>query len=131
GLRNGELTLQRCTSCRRWIWGPQWICGNCHTFDPGWETVEPEGIVYAWSRSHYPFISELADRVPYVTALVELPQAGGRRVLGILVGDDTDAVRIGDRVVGHIELDEGATWPLLRWRRAGADDQMTTRKQAS
>ncbi|MET7773212.1 OB-fold domain-containing protein [Nocardia sp. NPDC005366] len=117
GLRAGELRLQRCARCRAWIWGPQWICGNCHTFDPGWEPVDPVGIVYSWSRSHYPFITELADRVPYVTVLVALPNAGNRRVLGILTGADTDRVRIGDAVAGHIELDEGATWPLLRWRR--------------
>ncbi|WP_109529522.1 MULTISPECIES: Zn-ribbon domain-containing OB-fold protein [Nocardia] len=120
GLRAGELRLQRCTRCREWIWGPQWICGHCHTFDPGWEPVDPVGTVYSWSRSHYPFITELAERVPYVTVLVALPNAGNRRVLGILTGEDTDRVRIGDPVTGHIELDEGATWPLLRWRRGAA-----------
>ncbi|WP_084533292.1 Zn-ribbon domain-containing OB-fold protein [Nocardia fusca] len=117
GLVAGELRLQRCGQCGVWIWGPQWICGACHTFDPGWQVVEPVGIVYSWARSHYPFITELADRIPYVTVLVELPAAGYRRVLGILTGEDAEAVRIGERVVGHIELDEGATWPLLRWRR--------------
>ncbi|MCF3939649.1 Zn-ribbon domain-containing OB-fold protein [Gordonia tangerina] len=116
GLLAGELRLQRCGSCARWIWGPQWICATCHTFDPGWEAVEAVGTVYSWARSHTPFIAELADRLPYVTVLVELPGADNRRVLGILTGDDTD-VRIGEQVVGHIELDEGATWPLLRWRR--------------
>ncbi len=117
GLVAGELRLQRCGNCQEWIWGPQWICGACHTFDPGWESVEPVGTVYSWSRSHYPFITELADHIPYVTVLVELPAAGHRRVLGILTDDDAADVRIGERVVGHIELDEGATWPLLRWRR--------------
>ncbi|WP_068268926.1 Zn-ribbon domain-containing OB-fold protein [Aldersonia kunmingensis] len=117
GMLAGELRLQRCGNCRVWIWGPQWICGQCHTFDPEWEAVEAVGTVYSWARSHYPFITELADRAPYVTVLVELPGAGNRRVLGILTGDDTN-VRIGDPVVGHIELDEGATWPLLRWRRS-------------
>ncbi|MBC2639467.1 MULTISPECIES: Zn-ribbon domain-containing OB-fold protein [unclassified Rhodococcus (in: high G+C Gram-positive bacteria)] len=118
GLTRGELRLQRCGTCKTWIWGPQWVCGSCHTLDPNWESVTPAGTVYSWSRSWYPFITELADRVPYVTVLVELPGAGHRRVLGILTGDDTDAVRIGDPVVGHIEHDEGATWPLLRWRRS-------------
>lgn len=117
GLVAGELRLQRCGNCQEWIWGPQWICGACHTFDPGWESVEPVGTVYSWSRSHYPFITELADHIPYVTVLVELPAAGHRRVLGILTGDDAADIRIGERVVGHIDLDEGATWPLLRWRR--------------
>ncbi len=117
GLREGELRVQRCGQCGVWIWGPQWICGACHTFDPGWEAVEPVGTVYSWARSHYPFITELADRIPYVTVLVELPAAGNRRVLGILTGDDAGSVRIGERVVGHIERDAGATWPLLRWRR--------------
>ncbi|TSD45398.1 DNA-binding protein [Rhodococcus sp. KBS0724] len=117
GLRAGELRLQRCTQCRTWIWGPQWMCGSCHTFDPDWEAVEPVGTVYSWSRSWYPFVTELAAKVPYLTVLVELPDAGNRRVLGILTGADADAVQIGDTVVGHFETDQGATWPMLRWSR--------------
>lgn len=120
GLRRGELLLQRCSACANWIWGPQWICGACHTFDPGWASVRPTGTVYSWSRTWRPFISELPVVTPYVTVLVELPQAGNRRVLGILTGDDTDAVRIGDPVDGYFVHDDGATWPLLRWRRRTA-----------
>lgn len=120
GLLAGELRLQRCAECRTWIWGPQWLCPHCHTFDPGWESVEPVGTVYSWSRSCYPFISELPVVTPYVTVLVELPQAGDRRVLGILSEPEPAKVRvrIGDRVTGRFELDEGATWPLLRWTLA-------------
>ncbi|AKE88776.1 zinc ribbon domain-containing protein [Rhodococcus aetherivorans] len=117
GLLAGELRLQRCSDCRTWIWGPQAICGHCHSFDLGWETVEPAGTVYSWNRSWYPYMDEYAERLPYVTVLVELPHAGGRRVLGILA-DDIDAnPEIGDRVVGVFERTEGAAWPLLRWRR--------------
>jgi uncharacterized OB-fold protein len=93
------------------------MCGSCHTFDPDWEAVEPVGTVYSWSRSWYPFVTELAAKVPYLTVLVELPDAGNRRVLGILTGADADAVQIGDTVVGHFETDQGATWPMLRWSR--------------
>jgi len=121
GLTRGDLMLQRCDNCDTWIWGPQWICASCHTFDPGWQRVEPVGTVYTWSRSWYPFISELPVERPYVTVLVELSGAGGRRVLGILTGDDTDQVRIGDHVAGHFERDDGATWPMLRWRRVESE----------
>ncbi|MBA4024858.1 MAG: DNA-binding protein [Gordonia sp.] len=118
GLREGKLLLQRCGACAQWIWGPQWLCGTCHTFDPLWEEVDPVGTVYSWSRSWYPFITELADRTPYITVLVELAGAGNRRVLGILLGDEMQNVRIGDAVSGEFVRDEGSTWPLLRWRRA-------------
>jgi uncharacterized OB-fold protein len=121
GLREGKLVLQRCGTCARWIWGPQWICGACHTLDPQWEAVEPAGTVYSWSRSWYPFITELADRTPYVTVLVELPGAGDRRVLGILLGDEPENIRIGDQVVGEFEHAEGSAWPLLRWRRVNVE----------
>lgn len=120
GLVEGELRLQRCGACATWIWGPQSVCGECFSVDIGWDTVEPRGTVYSWARSRYPFIEELAGKVPYVTVLVELPGAGGRRVLGIV--DDDDVERdpvIGEQVTGVIEQAE--PWPLLRWRYAEAD----------
>lgn len=121
GLREGELRIQRCASCKTWLWGPRRICGHCHSFDLTWEAVTATGTVYTWSRSWYPYMSELADLLPYVTVLVELPQAGNVRVLGILTGD-ADEVRIGEEVVGHIEQPATAAWPVLRWRKASAQE---------
>lgn len=121
GLRAGELRLQRCRDCRTWIWGPQVVCGNCYGFDLGWESVEPVGTVYSWTRSWYPYITELADRLPYVSVLVEVAGTGGRRVLGILAdkagqpNPEPETPAIGERVVGFFE--PGEPWPLLRWRR--------------
>jgi uncharacterized protein len=117
GLTHNELRFQRCSNCQTWIWGPQQICPNCHGFDLDWQRVQPVGTVYSWSRSWYPFIEEFADRLPYVSVLVEVDQTQRRRVLGVLVGDGTDGPRIGDRVEGVFEHAEGETWPLLRWQR--------------
>lgn len=127
GLLEGELRLQRCTGCHAWIWGPQAICGSCHSFDIGWEAVEPIGTVYSWHRSWYPYMDEYAGRLPYVTVLVELPGADGRRVLGLLVDDIDEDPRIGEEVVGTVEHDEGAVWPLVRWRRVRATAEGETR----
>lgn len=118
GLVAGELRLQRCGSCQMWIWGPQPVCGDCFSFDIGWEAVEPRGTVYSWARSRYPFIEEMADRIPYVTVLVELPGAGGRRVLGIIDDDEGRDPVIGEPVAGVFEQAE--PWPLLRWEYAEA-----------
>lgn len=117
GLLAGELRLQRCHDCRTWIWGPQSVCSACYGFDLRFESVEPSGTVYSWSRSWYPYIDELRDRLPYISVLVELPHAGGRRVLGLLVDDLDRPPRIGEAVHGFFERDETQPWPLLRWGR--------------
>jgi uncharacterized OB-fold protein len=115
GLKAGELRIQRCTECKRWIWVAQPLCPSCHAFDPGWEAVEPAGVVYAWTRTHKAF--HPTAEVPYVTVLVELPQAGDRRVLGIYTGDG-DPV-IGSRVRGTFEpAPDADSWPLIRWSAA-------------
>lgn len=118
GLLAGELRLQRCGSCATWIWSPQSVCGTCYSFDLGWHRVEPVGTVYSWSRSWYPYIEEYGDALPYISVLVELADAGGRRVLGMLVDDPESTPRIGERVVGTFERRDAEPWPLLRWRRA-------------
>lgn len=117
GLRAGELRLQRCVACKTWIWGPQSICPSCFGLELRWEAVEPDGTVYTWNRSFHPFVEERADKLPYTTVLVELAHAGNRRVYGILVDDDENPPRIGDRVTGFFEQPDGEPWPLLRWRR--------------
>ncbi|MEV5651112.1 OB-fold domain-containing protein [Nocardia sp. NPDC052254] len=118
GLREGELRLQQCAACDRWWWGPRWMCGDCRAFELSWVAVDPVGTVYSWSRTRHPFIPELAAELPYVTVLVELPQAGNRRVLGLLADPvGADDVRIGDPVRGVVQHPEGARWPALRWHR--------------
>jgi uncharacterized OB-fold protein len=120
GLERGVLLLQRCEGCGRWIWGPQWLCPNCHRFDPAWVEVEPRGRIFAWTRTWQPFAPEFAKHLPYVTLLVELPAAGNRRLLGILVGDH--APRIGAEVEGVIQAPSELTGgvPVMRWRMTGS-----------
>ena len=60
--------------------------------------------------------TESTGHLPYVVVLVELPGAGGRRVVGVLAHADGVTPQIGDAVRGEIEQppDDGH-WPLLRW----------------
>jgi uncharacterized protein len=115
-LRAGRLVLQRCRGCRCWTWAPQPICPSCHSFDIGWEDVDPVGTVYSWTRTWQPFAPESTGHLPYVVVLVELPAAGGRRVMGVLTGADGITPRIGDAVRGVIEQPpDDKHWPLVRW----------------
>lgn len=118
GLEAGELRIQRCRSCSTWIWSPQWICHRCHSFDLGWDATPARGRVYTWTRTWQPFEPSFAQVGPFLTVLVELPQAGDVRILGCLA--DATQVTIGDEVVGVIQAPSELTGgvPVLRWRLA-------------
>ena len=55
---------------------------------------------------------------PYLVVLVELPEAGGLRMLGNLLGDPLQQVHIGSDVQGVFEHHPAAQLPhsLLQWR---------------
>ena len=117
GLRKGRLLVQRCTSCGTWQFAPEWICHHCHTFDPGWVEVAPAGCIYSWERVWHPAHPALSSHGPYLAILVELPQAGGVRMVGNLLGDPDQQVVIGAAVTGvfehHPQTDPPYT--LLQW----------------
>lgn len=119
GLREGRLRVQRCSHCGTWQFGPEWLCHHCHAFDPAWVEVEPRGRIYSWERVWHPSHPSLQGHVPYLVVLVELPHAGGVRMLGNLLGDPLQEVRIGAPVQGVFEPHDEANPPyaLLQWRR--------------
>ena len=119
--RRGELLCQRCRACGGFQWGPEWICHRCRSFDLGWERVAPRGRIFSWERVWHPVHPALREVCPYVIVLVELPDAGGVRMIGNLVGDPRAEVRIGDEVEAVFEQHAEAEPPyaLVQWRRAG------------
>jgi hypothetical protein len=116
--RAHELSVQRCRSCGGFQWGPEWICHRCHSFDLGFQAVEARGRIHSWERVWHPVHPALRNAVPYLVVLVELPQAGGIRMVGNLLGDPEQRVRIGSPVEAVFEDHEGADPPytLVQWR---------------
>ncbi len=122
GLRDGKLLLQRCAICSRWIWAPRPMCPGCHCLDLTWQQVDPVGTIYSWTRTWQHFGREATGHLPYVVVLVELPSAGGCRVIGVLLHADGVTPRIGARVTGQIELPpDEEHWPLIRWQLETGD----------
>ncbi|MBI3827694.1 MAG: OB-fold domain-containing protein [Candidatus Rokubacteria bacterium] len=121
GTRAGELRVQRCRDCGAWQWGPEWICHRCLGFDLAWAAVEPRGRIYSWERAWHPVHPALKDHGPYIVVLVELPHAGGVRVVGNLLGDPLQPVEIGAAVAAVFEPHEDpkAAFTLVQWRKTG------------
>lgn len=120
GLAQGVLRVQRCDKCSTWQFGGEWLCHHCHAFDPAWVQVTPGGRIFSWERVWHPVHPALKERGPYLVVLVELPAAGGLRMLGNLLGDPMQEVPIGAEVEGVFEHHRAAEVPysLLQWRRA-------------
>ncbi|BBZ05680.1 hypothetical protein MCHIJ_51170 [Mycolicibacterium chitae] len=117
GLRVGELRVPQCEGCENFVWPPRPICPRCHRFALTWTPVEPTGTIYSWTRTWQPFTPEFSGHLPFVTVVAELPQAGNRRLLGVLLDADGVDPKIGQGVRAEIEppwSPEG--WPVLRWR---------------
>lgn len=120
GLREERLLLQRCGACRRWQWGPEWICHLCHSSEVRYEETAPSGRIYSYERVWHPVHPVLVGHGPYLVVLVELPGADRVRILGNLLGDPAQEVAMGARVRGEFEHHEDAepAFTLLQWRRA-------------
>jgi uncharacterized OB-fold protein len=125
GLLRHELLVQRCAACGTWQWPPEVICHKCRTFHPGWEPVQPAGTVFSWTRIWHSVHPVLDPAVPYLGVIVELSAAGGIRMVGNLLGDPLQPVRVGLPVAGVFEDhaaaggDAGAAgYTLLQWRSA-------------
>jgi uncharacterized OB-fold protein len=118
GLRQQRLLVQRCADCGTWQFGPEWICHQCHAFDPAWVEVPPRGRIHSWERVWHPSHPALKSHGPYLVVLVELPGAGRVRLLGNLLGDPLQPVVIGAAVEGVFEPHDDATpaYTLLQWR---------------
>lgn len=118
GLRASRLMVQRCSACQQWQFGPEWLCHKCHRFDPQWVEVAPQAVVYSWERVWHPSHPALKGHGPYLAVLVELPQAGHVRMIGNLLGDPLQDVRIGTPVEGVYEHhpDGSPPFTLLQWR---------------
>ena len=117
GTRRHELRVQRCAHCGTFRWSPEWLCYECHSFAIEWITIEPTGVLFSWQRIWHPVAPALAQAVPYVNLLIELPQAGNVRMIGNYAGDPTDAVVIGTPMSAVFEDHDDAEVPytLVQW----------------
>jgi uncharacterized OB-fold protein len=120
GTRAGKLMVQRCGGCGTWQWGPEWICHACRSWDMKWVEVAGRGTIWTWTRCWHPVHPALKEAGPYIAVLVEVPHAGGIRMLGNLLGDPHQAVGIGAPVTAVFEPHDDAAVPytLVQWALA-------------
>ncbi len=112
GLREGQVRLQQCNACERWIHYPRSRCPNCLSADVSWHEVNGVGEVYTYTVTEQPTAPHFADEVPQKLAVVELPQ--GVRLTTTLVNVAVSDIRIGMAVKPYFDALDAET-TLLRY----------------
>lgn len=93
GVAQHELRVQRCNACGE-LWHPPLpLCPCCHSRDIRWIPVSGRGTLYSYTVVHHAAHVAVAERVPYVVALVTLDE--GPRVVSNLLNCARTDVRIG------------------------------------
>ncbi len=127
GLGKGVVKVQQCNGCGQWHVPPVWRCGECSSWELHWQTVEPKGNIFAWTRTWHQFGAPRELGLPILVALVELEGAGRRRLMGTMA-DPSAEVRIGQPVVGEViqTTMEGETIHAIRWKPIGGASAAST-----
>ena len=109
----GRLLVKRCRTCGRAYFYPRPFCPRCWSEDVAWEEASGRGTVYTWSIVRRNDLPPFSERVPYVTAIVELDE--GPRIMTNIVDTAPADVRIGMAVeVTFQPLGEDLRYPVFR-----------------
>jgi hypothetical protein len=107
-----RFLIQRCRSCRRYQYYPRSVCTACTSTDLELVASQGRGTIYSYTVSRRAAHPDMAERVPYVVALIDL--AEGPRMLANLVGVDPENVTIGaDVAVTFLQAAEGILLPAF------------------
>ncbi len=95
--KDKRFLIQRCDACDAAIFYPREVCPQCLSSDSlSWRESKGDGTIYAASVQEKPANPLMADRVPYVVALVELDD--GIRIMSNVINCEPYAATVGTPV---------------------------------
>ncbi|GCE22358.1 Zn-ribbon domain-containing OB-fold protein [Dictyobacter kobayashii] len=112
GLAQGELRIQRCTSCSRAVFYPRALCPHCHASTLSWIVTTGKGEIYSYTVVHQAY-GPFATDLPFVVAIIELEE--GVRMMSRLVETPRERIQIGAAVqVSFQSVEENFTLPYFQ-----------------
>ena len=106
GCAQGELRVQRCSSCGQLRIPPRPMCPGCRSIESDWKAVSGRGRIWSFVVAHPPLLPAYAELAPYPVVTVELEEDASLRLVGNLVHSvegainevDPESIEIGEAV---------------------------------
>jgi uncharacterized OB-fold protein len=93
GGARGELRFWRCQDCGFYIHPPQPLCPQCHSKNLATEAVSGKATLASFTINHQAWMP--GPELPYVVAIVELPEQAALRLTTNLVNCRHDEIHVG------------------------------------
>jgi uncharacterized protein len=120
GGKRGELMVQRCGICQRFVFLPALLCPYCLSEDLIWTRSSGRGIVHTFTCVFRPVRPDF--EVPYVVAVVTLEE--GWHMMTNLIGCRWDEIVIGMAVeVTFVDINDVIALPFFRPSRTARAEQ--------
>ena len=110
--KDGKLRFMRCQDCGNWIHPVLPVCPKCHSRSLAPEAVSGKGEVFSYTinaKSWGPGME-----VPFIVAVVSLPEQKGLQLITKLVGVKPEEVRVGMPVEVTFVQDEDVWIPMFK-----------------
>jgi uncharacterized OB-fold protein len=112
-IHKGELLLQFCPDCQKYIFYPRRYCPTCFSEQVTWVQASGRGKVYAFTIVQNNAPSAFTEEMPFVIAIVNLEE--GVRMMTNLVDCDPAAIYSEMPVVITFEkLNDDVTLPKFK-----------------
>jgi uncharacterized OB-fold protein len=112
GGEAGELRFLRCQQCGYYIHPPTPVCPRCHSKELAPEAVSGRATLFTYSVNHQPWMP--GPELPYVVAIVSIPEQDDLRLTTNLVDVELDEIQIGMPLEVTFEHHEDVWIPLFR-----------------
>lgn len=115
-----RLVAPRCRQCGTFRMPPTPFCPVCLSQELDWPELSGRGTLYSYTIVNRAIIPEMEGSLPYVPALVELPDAGGMRLITNVIGVTIGSLKVGAalKVVWN-DRSDGFTVPCFTAHEAG------------
>jgi len=110
-----RLVAPRCSDCHTFRMPPSPFCPHCRSQQIDWMTLSGRGTLYSYSVVSTAIFPEMEASLPYVTAVITLPDADGVRLISNIVDVPIDQLAVDAPVfVVFDDLSPGTTIPRFK-----------------